>query len=121
MASQDTEQSFTECIEACEEALHASQECAAHDIREGGQHDDNGACALLNLDCADICAATLNALARRSAHHGDFCALCAHICRTCAAECAKHAETHEHCARCQKACEACAAACDKHASERHAI
>ena len=104
------------CIEACEEAIHACQECAAADIREGMA--DMANCALLNLDCADICAATMNALARGSVHHGDFCALCAHICRAYAAECAKHADKHEHCARAQQACEACAAECDTHATER---
>lgn len=100
------------CIEACEEAIHASQACAAADIREG-----NGHCALINLDCADICTATMNALARGSEHHGDFCRLCAHICRTCAAACAMHAKEHAHCALCQQACEKCAIECDKHAKE----
>lgn len=119
MPANAAESGLTECIEACEEALHACQECAAHDIRSN-THGDMGACALLNLDCADICAATLNVLARGSPHHGDFCAVCAHLCQTCAAECAKHADKHEHCARCRTACEACAAACSKHASERHA-
>lgn len=104
------------CIEACEEALHACQECAAADIREGGT--DMATCTLLALDCADICAATLTVMARGSAHHGDFAALCAHMCRACAAECAKHAEHHDHCARCQKACEACAVECEKHVAER---
>lgn len=104
------------CIEACEEAIHACQTCAAADIREGSAQ-----CALINLDCADICSATMNALARRSAHHGDFCKLCAHICRQCAAACAVHAQAHAHCAQCQSACEKCAAECDKHASEAHAI
>ena len=102
------------CIEACEEAIHACQACAAADIREGG--DAN--CALINLDCADICSATMNALARGSEHHGDFCMLCAHICRACAAACAPHADKHAHCAACKAACEACATACDKHARER---
>lgn len=105
------------CIEACEEALHACQECAAADIRDA--QADRAGCALINLDCADACAATLNALARRSSHHGDFCALCAHVCRTCAAECAKH--THAHCLRCKEACERCAQACDAHAREKHAF
>lgn len=104
------------CIEACEEAIHACQSCAAADIREGSAQ-----CALINLDCADICSATMNALARNSAHHGDFCRLCAHICRQCAAACAMHAKEHVHCAKCQIACEKCAAACDTHAAEAHAI
>ena len=117
MSNQLIGHDFEECIEACEQALHACQECAASDIRD--VDPGMARCALLNLDCADMCAATLNALARQSAHHGDFCALCAHLCRACAEECGQH--EHEHCAKCKKACERCAAACAKHASERHAV
>jgi hypothetical protein len=36
------------CIEACEEAIHASQACAAADTREG-----NGDCASINLKHAN--------------------------------------------------------------------
>ncbi len=115
MKDQDTMESFDVRIEACEESLHACQECVGADLREGDPA--MATCSLLNLDCADICAATINALARRSVHHGDFCALCAHLCRACAAECAKH--EHEHCLRCKEACERCAQACDQHASHRH--
>jgi hypothetical protein len=114
--SSSENKNLQDCIEACEEAIHASQACAAADIREGSAQ-----CALINLDCADICSATMNALARNSAHHGDFCKLCAHICRQCAAACAAHAKEHKHCAICQSACEKCAAACEKHAAEAHAI
>lgn len=114
MAPTKQPEDLRECIEACEEALHACHECAAADIRE----NVDAQCALINLDCADICAATLTALARGSDHHGDFCALCAHLCRVCAQACAPHAAKHAHCRRCQQACEACAAACEKHAKER---
>jgi hypothetical protein len=72
-------------------------------------------CALICLDCADICSATLKAMARHSVHHGDFARLAAHICRECAAQCSKH--DHEHCKRCAAACEKCATELDKHASE----
>ena len=102
------------CIAACPEALRACQACVAGDLRDGSID-----CIPVNLDCADICAATLNALARGSAHHGDFCALCAHVCRACAAKCAQHAAMHKHCSECQAACERCAAECDKHAREKH--
>ena len=97
-------------IEALEECVHACSDCASHDIREGMVE-----CALICLDCADICAATLKVMARHSAHHGDFAKLCAHICRECAAECAKH--DHEHCKKCAAACLACATECDKHSGE----
>lgn len=102
------------CIAACEEAIRACQVCAAADIRAG-----TSLCALINLDCADICAATMNSLARRSVHHGDLCSVCAHICRACATACAPHAQMLAHCAECQVACEKCAAECAKHARERH--
>ena len=101
-------------IEALEECIHACSHCASHDIREGNMVE----CALICLDCADICAATLKVMARHSTHHGDFAKLCAHICRECAAECNKH--DHEHCKQCAAACEKCAAECDKHATEADA-
>lgn len=100
------------CVQACEEVIHASQACAAADIREG-----NGNSALINLDCAKMCTATMNASARGSKYHGDFCRLCAHICRTCAAACALHAKEDAHCVNSQRACEKCAAECDKHTAE----
>jgi hypothetical protein len=102
------------CIAACQEAIRACQTCAAADIRAG-----TSLCALINLDCADMCTATINSMARFSVHHGDFCAICAHICRACATACAPHAATLEHCARCMEACEKCATECAKHAKERH--
>lgn len=108
-------QHLQSCIEALEECIHACQTCAAADIREGSSQ-----CALINLDCADICSATMNAMARGSEHHGDFCKLAAHICRQCANACAAHANEHAHCAKCQAACERCATECDKHATESHA-
>lgn len=117
MKSPDSQEGFDACIEACEEALHACQECAAADIRD--PDPAMAQCSLLNLDCADICAATLNVLARRSEHHGDFCAVCAHLCRACAEECSQH--EHEHCARCKEACERCAAECERHAAEQHRL
>src|SRR5450830_977629 len=60
-----------ESIAACKAAIEACQTCAAEDIRMA-----TNVCALICLDCADICTATLHTLARRSIHHGDFCAIC---------------------------------------------
>lgn len=102
------------CILACEEAIRACQACAAADIRAG-----TTLTALINLDCADICTATRNSMARFSSHHGDLCNVCAHICRACATACAPHADVHAHFAACQFACEKCAAECIKHVKERH--
>ena len=105
------------CIAACEAARRACDNCAAEDAHDGDPM--MAACILINLDCAAMCGATLGALARGSVHHGDFCALCAHLCKACAEECGKH--DHEHCIRCREACKLCAQACQKHAAERHAM
>ncbi|RZI86732.1 MAG: four-helix bundle copper-binding protein [Rubrivivax sp.] len=117
MHHHDTQQDFDECIRACQAALQACQVCVSADVRES--HEDMENCILINLDCADMCEATIKVLARQSPHHGDFCAVCTHLCRACAAECAKH--DHEHCQRCRAACEQCAHACGKHASEGHSL
>ena len=106
------------CLSACQAALQACQECAASDVQENDAKM-MASCVLINLDCADMCEATIKALSRRSRHHGDFCALCEHLCRACAAECGKH--DTDHCRRCKDACLRCAAACAQHSGERHAI
>lgn len=106
------------CMKACAQALLATRQCANACIRSGDRLLE--ACALIDLDCAAQCEATIGALSRESPHHGDFCALCAHLCRACAEECEKH-EHHAHCKRCAEACRACAAACEPHAGERHEL
>lgn len=111
----ETPDQLAAVIQACEDALRATQICANACIRSGDRMLER--CALLDLDCAAICQATLSALTRGSEHHGDFCALCAHICRACAEECEQH--VHAHCKRCAQACRACADACAVHAGERH--
>lgn len=106
------------CLAACQAALQACHACAASDLQERDV-EMMASCVLINLDCADMCEATIKALARRSPHHGDFCAMCEHLCRACAVECGKH--DTDHCRRCKDACLRCAAACAQHAGERHAL
>lgn len=105
------------CLSTCLAALQYTQECANASIRSGDRTLEG--CALICLDCAAICQATISVLARGSEHHGDFCALCEHVCRACAEECEKH--QHVHCRRCAAACRECERACAVHASERHSL
>ena len=103
------------CLEVCRRAAEACDDCASDDA-----HRDSAAlarCRSLCLDSADICRTTAAVLERGSAQHPRFCALCAQICRECAAECAKHAAGHEHCQVCENACIACADECARHAVE----
>lgn len=72
-------------------------------------------CIRLNLDCADICAATGNILSRRTGSNLTTVKAALEACRTacaeCGAECEKHAEMHEHCRVCAEACRRCEQAC----------
>lgn len=68
-------------------------------------------CVRLDLDCADICAATASVLTRQTAFDAQLSRspleTCAEACRTCATECERHAEHHEHCRLCAEACRRC--------------
>lgn len=74
-------------------------------------------CIRENLDCADICEATGRVLSR---HTGDSFATtqsvlktCVAVCRSCADECARHAERFAHCRVCAEECRRCAEICEE--------
>jgi hypothetical protein len=73
------------------------------------------ACIRLDLDCADICAATGTVAARGTGRNevtlGRLLEACAEACRRCGDECARHSEMHEHCRICAAACRRCEQAC----------
>jgi hypothetical protein len=96
----DCAQTCTSCADAClgEEAVQRLRQC----IR-------------LNLDCADVCAATGAIATRRTGSNEEvirlMLAACATACRLCGEECERHAEMHEHCRVCSEACRRCENAC----------
>ena len=72
-------------------------------------------CIRLNLDCADVCAATARLLTRQTEPSGALVRrqleVCEAFCQACQTECEKHAHHHEHCRVCAEACKRCAEAC----------
>jgi hypothetical protein len=74
-------------------------------------------CIRLNLDCADICAATGSVATRRSGSNDEtirnMLRTCADICVLCAEECRRHAAVHAHCRLCADACITCAQSCEQ--------
>lgn len=102
------------CVEACFDCAQACTACADACLGED-MVADLRSCIRLNLDCADICAAT-GAIASRQtftneAVLGAALQACAEICRRCGAECHRHSEHHEHCRVCAEACDDCDQAC----------
>ncbi|MBN9464953.1 four-helix bundle copper-binding protein [Brevundimonas sp.] len=72
-------------------------------------------CIRLNLDCADVCAATATVAGRRTGSNEPvikwMLKVCAEACATCASECEQHSGMHEHCRICAEHCRRCERAC----------
>jgi hypothetical protein len=102
------------CIEACVECSQACTSCADASL---GEEDvvDMRRCIRLCLDCADICDTTGRVLTRQTEYDAPSSRAqlqsCLEICRTCAEECGRHAQHHEHCRICEEACRRCEEAC----------
>ena len=106
---------LVECIEAC---FDCAQRCTACADACLGEDDPKSLsrCIRLNLDCADVCAATGSILSRRTAFEPEMARAalqaCAQTCRLCGEECEQHASHHEHCKICAEACRRCEQACE---------
>lgn len=103
------------CIEECVSCAQACTSCADACLSEDSVTELRK-CIRLNLDCADICETTGRVLTRQTEYDAPTSKAqlhaCIEICRTCAEECARHADMHEHCRVCADACRRCHQACD---------
>ena len=107
-----TDELLRRCIE---EGYACAQACTACADACLGEPDvaDLRDCIRLDLDCADICAATGAIATRRGDERAIIAALeaCAAICDLCGHECQLHAGRHQHCRICAEACRRCERAC----------
>lgn len=76
-----------------------------------------GKCIRLNLDCADVCAATARVVSRQTEYDANvtrpLLEACVAACRSCADECDGHAEHMEHCRICAEQCRQCEQRCNE--------
>ena len=95
-------------LRACNDCAAACLQCATLCLKE-----DNpkrmASCILLDMECADMCRHTVQAIARGDSHCHEISLLCAEICEKCADECSKH--DIDHCQHCAETCKRCAVAC----------
>ncbi|MGV2950588.1 four-helix bundle copper-binding protein [Glutamicibacter sp. AGC46] len=107
-------QKLADCIAACFECAQSCAGCADACLAEDMVADLRN-CIRLNLDCADICAATGSILTRRTGQNPvtvkAILETCRIACQQCASECEAHAGMHEHCKVCAEACRRCEQAC----------
>lgn len=72
-------------------------------------------CIRLNMDCADVCAATSRVVSRQTEYDANvtrpLLEACAAACKSCGDECAQHAPHMGHCKVCAESCRQCEAAC----------
>lgn len=110
----DTNDALIRCIEACYECAQTCTSCADACLGEEMVRQLTQ-CIRLNLDCADVCAATGSVASRRTGANEQIIKrmieTCADACRFCGEECVKHSKVHEHCRICTNACQRCEDAC----------
>ena len=102
---------------AIDALLECSQSCTACADACLGEHDEPKDCVTSDLNCADVCTATMRVLSRQTAYHPamtrEILQACEAVCRECAEICEEHADHHEHCRVCAEACRRCEQACRK--------
>ncbi len=107
---------LSRCIDQCFTCSQTCTACADACLSEEGVHELRK-CIRLDLDCADICLVTGRVLTRQTEYDAptskSILQACANACRSCADECDRHGEMHEHCRICAEACRECAKACDE--------
>ena len=106
---------ISRCIAVCFSCVETCTACADACLAE--RHVERLiTCIRLNQDCAAVCAATGSILSRANkVGHRQLLeaqlTTCIAFARTCAAECQRHADMHQHCEICAKACQHCVDAC----------
>ncbi|CAM2815412.1 hypothetical protein SAXI111661_02950 [Saccharomonospora xinjiangensis] len=72
-------------------------------------------CVRTSLGCADVWDTTARVLSRHIEFVADITKAVlgadATVCSSCADECGRHADHHEHCRVCEQACRRCERAC----------
>jgi hypothetical protein len=107
------------CIEACYDCAQTCTVCADACLGEE-MVGELRQCIRLDLDCADVCAATGQIASRRTGANElivkRMIETCAEACRLCAEECEKH-RSMEHCRICAESCRRCEEACREASGE----
>lgn len=111
------------CAKACSDCQRECDMCSTHCAHQLAAGNKEHLATLRTCqDCADICAAASQVVARGGPFSGIICVTCADACAACAKECEKFSDD-EHMTACAKECRVCEKACRemvKHAGHDHA-
>ena len=97
-----------DCIAACNACEAACLHCASACLQEPDVKM-MVRCIALDMDCAQLCQASVALMCGGSDLAPALCKVCAQACQACGDECARH--DMDHCQQCAEACRRCADAC----------
>ena len=99
------------CAKACSDCQRACDLCSTHCAHLMADGKKEHMMTLMTCqDCADICAAASQVVARGGPFSGIICVSCADACAACAKHCEEFPDD-EHMTACAKECRKCEKAC----------
>jgi hypothetical protein len=109
-------EAYAETLRALSTCAEICTSCADACLGETEHLGKLQRCIRTDLDCADICGATARVLMRQTETPGELVHAqlhaCILACQTCADECERHAEMHDHCRICAETCRHCQERCN---------
>ncbi len=103
------------CIDACSSCHQVCLQMAmGHCLESGGKHVEPAHFRLM-MNCAEFCQTSANLMLSGSIFSGQFCGMCADVCKACADSCS----TLDGMEDCVLACKACAASCLSMSTTKH--
>jgi hypothetical protein len=110
-AHAEHDQMLRACAKACSDCQRECDSCAthcAHQLHAGKK--DHMTTLMTCQDCADVCVAASQIVARGGPFASLVCGPCAEACAKCAKECEKFPDD-EHMQRCAEECRKCEKSC----------
>lgn len=104
------------CIQLCRDCHALCTQTIAHCLKLGGRHAAPDRIRLL-VDCAQMCATTIDYMLRESTFHDRVCRLCAELCRQCGKDCLPVAGDDQLLQQCIELCRRCAESCERMGSK----
>lgn len=110
MSTSQLSTEMKKCIDLCLSCHAICTETTSHLLQGGTNHSESTHLISL-LDCAQICLAHADFMARGSKHHSELAKLCADICRECSESCDQHANADGKMRECAEICRKCEESC----------
>ncbi len=99
--------SVIDAVAACSQACTACADACLSESAAMLPHLTK--CIRDNLDCADVCDATVRVLSRHTGYDANLTRLqvqaAIQAVQTCGSSCSEHAQMHQHCGVCARACQ----------------